>query len=104
MAARRTTLLPVEVAITATSPRQGTSVALADIAPLRIVGGARLARLARVAVRAAEALGSTGKGHRWLAGANRALDGRRPLDMLATEDGAGQVTDVLARIEHGVMA
>ena len=64
----------------------------------------RLARLARVAVRTAEALGSTEKGTRSLAKANRALDGRRPLDMLATEDGARLVADVLGRIEHGVMA
>jgi len=63
----------------------------------------RLARLARVAVRAVEALGSTEKGLRWLAIPNRALDGRRPLELLAAEEGSKLVEDVLGRIEHGVI-
>ncbi len=61
----------------------------------------RLARLARVAVRAGAALGSTGRGYRWLAKANRGLDGQRPLDLLATDAGARLVEAVLGRIEHG---
>jgi putative toxin-antitoxin system antitoxin component (TIGR02293 family) len=64
----------------------------------------RLTRLARVAVRAAEALGSSDKGHRWLGKPNRALDGKRPMDLLATEVGARLVEDVLGRIEHGVFS
>jgi len=64
----------------------------------------RLARLARVAVRAGEALGSIEKGHRWLGKTNRALDGQRPLDLLASDAGTRLVEDELGRIEHGVFA
>ncbi len=64
----------------------------------------RLARLARLAVRAGEALGSSEKGQRWLGKPNRALDGMRPLDLLASDTGSVLVEDVLARIEHGVFA
>jgi putative toxin-antitoxin system antitoxin component (TIGR02293 family) len=62
----------------------------------------RLARLARLAVRAGEALGSSEKGQRWLGKPNRALDGMRPLDLLTSDTGAVLVEDVLGRIEHGV--
>lgn len=64
----------------------------------------RLARLARVAVRAAEAMGSSEKGQRWLGKANRSLDGLRPLDLLASDVGTRLVEQALGRIEHGVFA
>lgn len=64
----------------------------------------RLARLARLAVRAGEALGSAENGRNWLGRPNRALDGRKPLELLATDAGSVLVEDVLVRIEHGILA
>jgi putative toxin-antitoxin system antitoxin component (TIGR02293 family) len=64
----------------------------------------RLARLARLAVRAGEALGSAEKAQRWLGKPNRALNGMRPLDLLSSDTGAVLVEDVLGRVEHGVAA
>ncbi len=62
----------------------------------------RLARVARVVVRAEEAFGDPEKGRRWLSRPNRALGGERPLMMLDSDLGALAVERVLGRIEHGV--
>ena len=62
----------------------------------------RLARLARVVVRAEEALGNTHAAHRWLAKPNRALGGAVPLHLLDSDAGTLAVSQVLGRIEHGV--
>ncbi|HYJ79758.1 MAG TPA: antitoxin Xre/MbcA/ParS toxin-binding domain-containing protein [Longimicrobiaceae bacterium] len=62
----------------------------------------RLARVVRVFNRAGEALASTEKASRWMRKTNRALSGKRPIDLLETEVGARIVEKVLGRIEHGV--
>jgi putative toxin-antitoxin system antitoxin component (TIGR02293 family) len=62
----------------------------------------RRSRLAGVAARAAEVLGTTEKADRWLQRPNRALGGRVPLELLDTDAGTQQVAEVLGRIEHGV--
>lgn len=62
----------------------------------------RLARLARLLVRAEEALGDPEKAHRWLLRPNRALGGQRPLTLLDSDAGALAVERTLGRIEHGV--
>jgi putative toxin-antitoxin system antitoxin component (TIGR02293 family) len=62
----------------------------------------RLARLARILVRAEQALGDEEKAHRWLSKANRALGGQSPLTLLDSDAGALVVERVLGRIEHGV--
>lgn len=62
----------------------------------------RLARLARLLVRAEEALGNQSKAHHWLSKGNRALGGQRPLTLLDSDAGALAVERVLGRIEHGV--
>jgi len=62
----------------------------------------RLARLARVMVRAEESLGDEERAMRLLARPNRALGGHRPLTLLDTDAGARAVAQVLGRIEHGV--
>lgn len=63
----------------------------------------RLARLARIAVRAAEALGTQEKANRWLVTPNRALGGQPPIELVHTDTGTVLVEDVLDRIEHGVI-
>jgi putative toxin-antitoxin system antitoxin component (TIGR02293 family) len=62
----------------------------------------RLLRLARVAARAEEVLGSPERAGAWLRGTVRALGGVRPLDLLDTDLGAQEVERILGRIEHGV--
>jgi putative toxin-antitoxin system antitoxin component (TIGR02293 family) len=64
----------------------------------------RLFRLARIAARAAEVLGSTEKASRWLQRPNRALGGRIPLALLDTDAGTREVEEILGRIEHGVFS
>lgn len=59
-------------------------------------------KLRRIAARAEEALGSAEKAQRWLDAPNRALSGRRPVDLTATEADLRRVERVLGRIEHGV--
>ena len=62
----------------------------------------RLFRLARIAARGVEVLGSEEKVSRWLHRSNRALGGHTPLGLLDTDLGARQVEEILGRIEHGV--
>ena len=62
----------------------------------------RLARVVRIIARAEEALGDRGKAHRWLRSENRALAGKRPLDLLGSDAGTRMVERVLGRVEHGI--
>lgn len=62
----------------------------------------RLYRVANLAIRAEEVLGSTDKAKRWIHKANRALSGDSPLSRLDTEIGYQQSLDLLSRIEYGV--
>jgi putative toxin-antitoxin system antitoxin component (TIGR02293 family) len=66
--------------------------------------GAIAARVARVTVRAEEALGDRAKAERWMRAPNRALGGARPLDLLESDGGMREVERVLGRIEHGVFS
>ncbi len=79
--------------------------------PTGSAGGGRLSseqsdRLARVVrVTSAEAaIGDGAKAARWLRKPNRALQGRRPLDLLASDVGARVVEQELGRMEHGLGA
>jgi len=72
--------------------------------PLSAEESDRLARLVRIVVRAAEALGDRDAANRWLGKANRALGGRIPLHLLDSDAGAQAVERVLGRIEHGVFS
>ncbi|MGH7624208.1 MAG: type II RES/Xre toxin-antitoxin system antitoxin [Gemmatimonadaceae bacterium] len=71
-------------------------------APLSADESDRLARMARLVVRAEEALGDADKAHRWLSIPNRALGGERPFSLLDSDAGTLAVERVLGRIEHGV--
>jgi putative toxin-antitoxin system antitoxin component (TIGR02293 family) len=62
----------------------------------------RLARVVRIIARAEEALGEHEKAYRWLRKPNRALAGRRPVDLLGSDAGARMVERILGRIEHGI--
>jgi len=62
----------------------------------------KLTRVVRVIARAESALGDPEKAERWVRAPNRALQGRRPLDLLSSDAGARAVEKVLGRIEHGI--
>jgi putative toxin-antitoxin system antitoxin component (TIGR02293 family) len=62
----------------------------------------RLARAVRILTRAEEAFGDRKKASRWMRKPNRALEGRRPLDLLESDTGSRAVEKILLRIEHGV--
>lgn len=64
----------------------------------------RLARLARIVVRAESALGSQQKARTWLVTPNRALDGSTPLNLLDSDAGTSAVEQILGRIEHGIFS
>jgi putative toxin-antitoxin system antitoxin component (TIGR02293 family) len=64
----------------------------------------RLVRTARIIARAIELLGSREKAASWLDRPNRALGGEKPLSLLDTAIGAGQIEDILGRMEHGVIS
>lgn len=64
----------------------------------------RLTRAVRVAACAEEAIGNVEKAARWLRKPNRALLGKRPLDLLESDVGARMVEQVLGRIEYGLGA
>jgi putative toxin-antitoxin system antitoxin component (TIGR02293 family) len=62
----------------------------------------RLARVLRALARAERALGDDERASHWLRTENRALEGNRPIDLLASDAGARAVEKVLGRIEHGI--
>lgn len=64
----------------------------------------RLARVLRIFARAQEALGDLARASRWLHKENRALQGRRPVELLGSDAGTRAVEKVLGRIEHGVFS
>ena len=64
----------------------------------------RAARLMRVFVRAVEVLENEDKARGWLSRPLRVLRGRTPLSLMASEQGAREVEQVLGRLEHGVFA
>ncbi|MGH9838311.1 MAG: type II RES/Xre toxin-antitoxin system antitoxin [Blastocatellia bacterium] len=64
----------------------------------------RLYRVARVAARAEEVLGSSQAAEGWLKELIPALGFETPLSMLDTDEGAQMVSDILGRIEHGVFS
>jgi putative toxin-antitoxin system antitoxin component (TIGR02293 family) len=70
---------------------------------LKVDESDRIARVARVAALAMEALGHD-DGLRWLREPNVALGNRVPLAMLGTDAGVHQVEQIIGRIEHGVFS
>ncbi len=64
----------------------------------------RLFRVARIAARAEEVFESETTAREWLKRPNRALGGTAPIDLLDTDAGSVQVSDLLGRIEYGVFS
>jgi putative toxin-antitoxin system antitoxin component (TIGR02293 family) len=85
-------------------PRRTLTHRKAKGQPLTSEESDRLTRAVRLAARAEEAIGNVESAGRWLRKPNRALLGRRPLDLLESDVGARMVEQVLGRIEHGLGA
>lgn len=64
----------------------------------------RLLRLARIAARAEDVLGTAEKAGRWLQKPNRDLGGLIPVEELDTDIGTRHVDEILGRIEHGLFS
>ena len=62
----------------------------------------RLVRVVRIIALARETFQNAGKSAGWLRRANRSLGGRRPIDLLKTDNGSRLVEAVLGRIGYGV--
>jgi putative toxin-antitoxin system antitoxin component (TIGR02293 family) len=71
-------------------------------APLDADQSARVWNLAEVLSKAEEVMGSREDAERWLATRAIALNSRRPIDLLATPQGAEMVKTLLERIAYGV--
>ena len=64
----------------------------------------RAVRLARITSLAEKVFGDREAALRWLRKSKRRFNGRRPLDMLATETGAHLVEEMLYQIDDGMAA
>lgn len=70
--------------------------------PLDIDQGSRTWQFAKLLARATEVFGSQQRAEEWLDTPAMALDRRKPLDLLATHEGAMLVETLLDRLDHGV--
>ena len=59
-------------------------------------------RIAQVRATAVEVFGDQDKAETWLRRSSNALCGKRPLDLLDTDEGAHEVETLLGRISHGL--
>lgn len=64
----------------------------------------RVTRFFRIYQKAVDSFGAGETARAWLCRATRALEGRRPVDLLDTEEGARLVESLLTRIDHGLAA
>lgn len=63
----------------------------------------KLVRIARVTAAASTTFLNSDKGREWIKRPNRALSGKRPIDLLDNEAGAELVDDILGRIREGIV-
>lgn len=62
----------------------------------------KVQRLERIMAFAVDVLETKENANGWLRDKNRALNGAIPLEMMASETGAGEVTEILGRIQYGM--
>lgn len=71
-------------------------------AKLTVDEGSRLWRFTALLVQATQTLGSRESAEKWFATPQPGLDGRRPIELMATAPGAELVEDLLIRMEYDV--
>ena len=72
--------------------------------PLDVDQSARLWSMAEILAKAEEVLGTREEAEQWLARPAIGLDAHRPIDLMATPQGADLVKTLLAQMETGVYA
>lgn len=72
--------------------------------PLDVDQSARAWTLAQILAKAEEVLGTREEAEQWLARPQIGLDSHRPIELMATPQGADLVKTLLAQMEHGVYA
>lgn len=72
--------------------------------PLDVDQSARLWSMAEILAQAEEVLGTREEAEQWLSRPAIGLDGHRPIELMATPQGADLVKTLLARMETGVYA
>jgi putative toxin-antitoxin system antitoxin component (TIGR02293 family) len=85
-------------------PRRTLSHRRARKEPLNQVESERALRVASIAALAEDTFDDKAKADAWLRRPTRALDGRRPIDLLDSEVGGRLVENLLYRIAHGIAA
>lgn len=70
---------------------------------LDAVAGGRFYKLSTVLAKATELFGSIADAMAWLRSEQRALEYRKPIELMRTEAGALAVENLLGRIEYGVI-
>jgi len=70
--------------------------------PLSYEQSSRTWKFAEVLSKATSVLGTQDAAERWLERPAKGLDGRRPIDLLATQTGTQLVEDFLERLDYGV--
>lgn len=72
--------------------------------PLDVDQSARVWSMAAILAKAEEVLGTREEAELWLSRPAIGLDSRRPIDLMATPQGADLVKTLLEQMEHGVYA
>lgn len=72
--------------------------------PLDVDQSARVWSMAEILAKAQAVLGTREEAELWLSRPAIGLDSRRPIDLMATPQGAGLVKTLLEQMEHGVYA
>jgi putative toxin-antitoxin system antitoxin component (TIGR02293 family) len=85
-------------------PRRTLAMRRANHQALTRDQSVRLARIARVALKARETFGNGEKANLWLRRPNRALQNHTPISLLDTDDGARLVEVVLGRLAYGLFS
>jgi len=70
--------------------------------PLDIDQSSRLWNMAEILAKAEELMGSREEAEQWLTRPAMALDSRRPIELMATPQGAEMVKTLLNQLDHGV--
>lgn len=72
--------------------------------PLDVEQSARVWSMAEILAQAQEVLGTREEAEQWLSRPAIGLDSHRPIDLMATPQGADLVKTLLGQMEHGVYA
>lgn len=73
-----------------------------DRKPLELDHSSRIWKLAEILAKATSVFGSQQKAERWLDSPAQGLNGRRPVELLATQTGTELVEQLLERLDYGV--